>query len=356
MTEIENYDNLAGIQFRNLEKSNPNGYGNDHLRVELGKLGVGTLIIPNVDAYNLNRGTVLAHPTTGESKMSIGSLQEFPIKPGGIEVVRSRILTPDNLEDFTPVLNGRKLRAIGASKFAQYEIAPDYAPRTVAVEEGQNPDESVLDDLVGNTLVVKADMSQDSRNMAICTRSEVINAISAIRDDFIEAEKEKGKSRTNKRIIIQEFIPGRPWLELRGVDEKSKQMLTDADATELRMYCYVDKAKQIPFDQRYFATARAFKDDDDEWVSVDQTSVPASAWQIADEVSDRLLAKANVPGGYFAIDLIKSRTLDDMDERLFVREINTRDPMMVEEEDNYHDYLKQRQMLANAMAVVARSK
>ncbi|HUC96579.1 MAG TPA: hypothetical protein VMR16_02845, partial [Candidatus Saccharimonadales bacterium] len=167
---------------------------------------------------------------------------------------------------------------------------------------------------------------------------------------------QKQKLRSNKRILIQEFVPGRPWTELRGTDEDGRQMLKSATATELRIYCYVDREKRIQFDQRYYATARAFEKGNDEWVSIDQTSVPNEAWEIADEVSDRLLAKANTPGGYFAIDLIKGKTPDDSDERLFVREINTRDAMMAEETDNYQDYIKERQLLANAMAVIARSR
>ncbi|HUC96107.1 MAG TPA: hypothetical protein VMR16_00365, partial [Candidatus Saccharimonadales bacterium] len=174
MTEDKNYDTLAGIQFRNVERTGPNGYGNDHLRVELGKLGVGTVVIPNIDAYKIEQGSVLAHPTTGDLHMSLGNLREYPINESGVEVVRSRIATQYGLESQVPILNSRELRAIGTSKIAQYELASDYMPKTVAIEEGQPPDPSMFDALIGDKLVVKADMSAESRYMAICARGEVV--------------------------------------------------------------------------------------------------------------------------------------------------------------------------------------
>jgi len=354
MSTTENYDSYAGLQFRNLEKSGPNIYDNDMLRLELGKRGVGSLIIPNIEAYDLESNTFLAHPTYGDDHIHLGDLHEYPIQKGSLDVVRARILTPNVLNERVPVINGPSLREIGTSKWAQYELAGDFMPKTVSIAEDQTPSPDLFDGLVGNQLVVKADMSQYSKYMKICDRTEIVNTIAGIRDEFAQYERESGKVRKNKRIDVQECVPGLPWPELRGTNEKYTQALSKAETTELRIYCFVDRERQVPFDQRYYATARVFGPGYDDWASVDQESVPAEAWGVADVVSDRLLESADAPGGYFAIDLIKGKGARDTDERIYIREINTRDAMMVESEDDKRDALMQRRLLAGAMAAMTK--
>jgi hypothetical protein len=318
------------------------------------KRGVGSLIIPNLDSYDFNANTVLAHPTYGDDGIVLGKLNEYPIAKGSLDVVRARILTPSALEERIPVLNGPRLREIGASKWAQYELVPEYMPRTISIAADQIPDQELLDSLVGEQLVVKADTSQDSRHIKICSRIEVPNAVMGMRDSFVREEKESGRVRKNHKIDVQEYVKGLSWQELRGVDDANKEALISAETTELRIYCYVDKNRKIPLDMRYFATARALGPGYDNWISVDQDSVPFEAWEIVDEASDRLLDEADVPGGYFAVDLIKGKAARDAEERIYIREINTRDPMMVEAEDNLYDANMQRKMLANAMATMAK--
>lgn len=353
MTAQEHFDAYAGIHFRDITKSDPNTYGNNVLRSELARAGVGTLVIPSVKAYDLDQGTVLAHPTEGDAQMKLATPQEFLMAKGGLDVVRARVLTPAGLEDRLPVLNGPRLRSIGASKAEQYDIASDFMPKTVVIEPNQTFNPTLIESLVGDRLVVKADMSQDSQHIMVSARSEVGNALSAMQADFARSEQESGKPRSNSRILVQEFAPGQPWSGVRGIDAESAAALKSADTTEIRVYCYVDQVKEITPSDRYYATARAFKDGKDDWVSVDQSSIPAQAWKIADTVSDRLLEKAGVQAGYFAIDLVTSTLPTDTDARILIREINTRDPMMVEM-TNAHDALPQRRLLANVMATIAK--
>ncbi len=356
MSYSENFDSLAALQFRNVEKYGPNIYGNDLLKSELGRIGVGTVIIPNTAAYNLEQDTVLAHPTYGYGQIQMEEAREFPLKKGGIDVIRSRILTPADIENKIPVINGPSIRKIGASKWAQYELVPEYEPKTVAIEANQAPDQKLFDELRGDLLVVKADMSALSNFMKVCARSEAVNAIYTMREEFSAFEKKKDKIRKNNKIVIQEFVPGLAWDELRGIDENNRQILASAKTTELRIYCFVDRARNIPIDERFCATGRSFGSNyDDKWVSVDQGSVPKEAWGIADTVSDRLLSKTNMPGGFFAIDLIKGKSPDDATERLYVREINTRDPQMVESNENAHDSAMQNRLLAKSMSAMTKS-
>ncbi len=348
----DDFDAHAGIHFRNLEAptTRPNAYGNNMLRAELAKRGVGVLLVPNAEAYTLKDQTVTVHPVTGDDDMVIQRAIEVSMRDG-LDVVRSRVATPRGLEEQLPVLNGLRLRKIGGSKWQQYELAHEFMPKTVAVEADQPVNTEDIAALKGDTLVVKADLSQDMQYLQIAARGEVSAAINGMRAQFAEQEAAMGKSRANKRILVQEFAEGTSWPSLIPVDEKSKGLMDAAQNTELRVYCYVDTDKEIPAEQRHYATGRSFHDGTDDWFSVDQASVPAQAWSIADTVSDRLLQAARVPGGYFAIDLFRSST-----GGYFIREINTRDPMMLSSSDNPYDARKQRELLAGIMAVLARKK
>lgn len=349
------FDTYAGLHFRDIDRSNPNVYGNNILRTELGKRGVGTVVIPRTGAYDFESGVVTAYSTVGGDNMELGSQVELPLGDDSpLGVVRARVATPRGLESIMPVMNGMKLREIGASKWKQYELAGEYMPRTVIVEDGQPLNDHLHEELVGSTLVVKADASQGSNFIKIVERTAVTEAISDMRAEFTAWEHKKNKQKVNKNILVQEYVPGEPWPELRAIDSDSQFKKDAAQSSELRVYCYVDQAGHIQHDKRYYATARSFYDGHDEWVGVEQASVSEEAWRAAQEVSERLLRQAAVPVGYFAVDLIKGRSPIDTEPRMYVREINTRDPMMVELEDIPSDALRQRQLLAGAMAATAK--
>ncbi|MEI7539330.1 MAG: hypothetical protein WCJ36_00980 [Candidatus Saccharibacteria bacterium] len=354
---MENHDNLIGIHIikKGLEK--PNAFGNDILRRELGRLGVGMAVIGGDSPYLMaGEGIVLAHPTFGDNQMELGPRREYQIGAGGIEAVRTKVITPFELEERVSVINGPKLWKFD-NKWEQYQVISDFSPKTIKVGVGQTPSSELFDGLNGDLLVVKADSAMGSKYVDICTRNEATADIIGMRDRFIDEEKTKEKVRANKDIIVQEYVPGLAWSGIKGVDEESRRKLANnADNTELRVYCFVDRERKIPFSQRYYATGRVFdKDMNDEWASVDQDSVPLSVWNIVDSVSDKLLRKANVPGGFFAIDLIQGDANDGLGKRTLIREINIKNPIMVAEKYNENDSLMQRKLLANLMATMAKS-
>ena len=354
MSYKNNYDGLAGIHIVNTSAEKLNSRGNDLLYQELGRLGIALAVIPgNQGSYKrTEEGILFAHPTFGKEQMSLDKKEEYSIGHGGIEVVRAKVLVPTDLEEQIPVLNGPRLRELD-KKWDQYQIAQDFSPNTIKIDPDENPDNSFFEKLQGSKLVIKSNLSAGgSKYVQIVTRSEALNAIYAMRSEFNNLEK----PRSDNSIIVQEFVPGLPWSELRGVDEKSRHLLSNAKDTELRIFCFVDKNKKITQDMRYQATARVWDNNrDDEWASIDQDSVPIQAWQIADIVSDRVMEKANVSGGCFAIDLIKGDANDGLGERIFVRESNFSRPDMVSKKDNLHDAVKQRELLANLMAVMIKN-
>jgi hypothetical protein len=359
MADNKNFDSFAGIHFKNLAETGPNNNCNPWLVRELGKLGVGTLLVPDSKAYNFEEKTVLAHfaTTKGEDELLVEKIDETPMDTGGLEIVRARMLTPAKLSEIMPVINGPELRSLGASKWEQYLLAKEFMPKTILLNPEEELDRSSINDTFHtNKLVIKADMSMASKFMKVATKNEVAIAVNGMREEFALIEKERGKNRSNNKIIIQEFVPGLAWNDLEGVDPKSKDLLAGASDTELRVFCYVDRDKKIAPMHRYYATARVFDNNHkDDWASVNQDSVPLRAWQIADIISDRFLAKADVAIGYLAVDLFMGDAKDGLGRRIFVREVNTRDPLMVSKDDNQHDAFIQRQLLANAMATGAKN-
>jgi hypothetical protein len=355
MMTHKRFDSYAGIHFADINKSHPNGYGNDMLRTELGNLGVGTLVIPNAQAYDFKSGTVRAHPTEGGTEMTLASLQDFNIGAGQLEVVRARVFTPKSLEAQIDVVNGPKLRELGSSKWAQYELAGEFMPKTVRIEADQPIIDESVSLLSGDTLVVKADVSQQSKYISLSTRSEVANAVYGMRYQF-EEELAAGKKRKNNDILVQEFMPGAPWTQLRPLDKSNHELLTRPAAnTELRMYCYVDANDAITQNMRFHATLGVVDGDNGGWVAyVDQDSIPEEAFAISQTVSQRMLQAAGVRGGYFSIDLVQGPERPDGTGSIYIREINTRDPMMVEPHRNVGEAQQQRKMLANMMATIAK--
>ena len=351
---MNHVDGYVGIHFRDINKSNPNTYGNTIVRQELGKLGIGTYIIPNNDSYDTTEKTATVYSVAPDAEtIQLLHQQEVELTESGLSVVRARINTPRALEEIIPVINGMKLRDIGASKWAQYELASEYMPHTVALEDGQEFTPELIEGLQGNTFVAKADKSQNTRDtdkIQIVSRSGIREAISKIRTDFVYRESESGKPLSNKRILLQEFMPGDEWPGLKATDELSREAMEHAESLELRVYCFVDRNRIRTVSDEHYATGIT----DVGLVSLDQTSVPQDAWHIARDVSTKLLDKAGVQSGYFSVDLIYGERPESDEDGIFVREINTRDPMMVELHENEEDAIAQRRLLASMMASVAR--
>jgi len=359
MTYEENFDSVAGIHFKNLSETDPNSYGNNRLTHELGKLGLGTILIPNASAYDADNKIIIGYPAicSGDGELLLEEPKGFSYgDDSALKVIRARVLTHSEIEKDIHILNGEKLRAIGASKWEQYKLASEFMPKTILIEPDVEPNSVDFDVINGTEVVLKADASQASKFMKIVPKSEAPSTVNAIRTEFFEKEFLSGSKKKNKRIIAQEYVAGLPWSELTPVNDHSKDLLASGNNTEVRVYCYVDRNGIVPFEKRFYATARVFDSaGKDDWASVDQDSVPSAAWNIAETVSKRLLDKADCAGGYLAVDLIMGDALDGLGKRMFIREINTRDPMMVGKGDNLEDYVNQRKLLANVMATVAKA-
>ena len=341
-SSISDYETQTALHFRNLHESDPGAYGNNQVRKRLAELGVGLVLVPNAAAYHFADGTVDVHHVLGfGNNIYSSNTTQLPLGSEGVGVIRARVHTPTELENMpgVDVLNGPKLREIGASKWRQYELAHEFMPPTILADTTLESDMSTL---LGKTFVVKADMSQLSRDCVVTGRSEVRTTVMAM-----QAELQARTNRTNHKVLVQTFAPGNTWQGLEGRTEYARTLLERSRSQELRVYCYVtDQDADLPFQAKYYATGRAFRDAEDKWAEIDQDTVPQRVWGIADTVSKRLLTAAGVHGGYFAIDFIQTVLPGQGKTDLLIREINIRDPMMVTDEEGVEDALIQRHMLA----------
>ena len=324
------FESLAAIHFRDLTKSDPSGYGNDIIRQTLAEEGVGLALIAGKDSYDLENKKALASVVIGDDNTKRSLTREISLGSDGISVVRARVVTPDALEQTVELLNSMSLRRLGASKYRQYLIAKDMMPRTIRWQ-GENE----LDQLSGDVVVVKADMSQGGKHVAITPKNQVPIVASQM------AESLRSKSvRSNNDVIVQEFARGYQW-PFKARTDYAQEMLKRAESQELRVYCYA----QADGTSRYYATGRSLQSNADKWAEISQESVPARVWEMASEVSQRVLNSASVKSGFFAIDLIRGEG-----DEVLIREINTRDPMMVISVEGKDDMRIQRKLLGSLMA------
>jgi hypothetical protein len=339
----EHFDAQAAIHFRFEGQQDAlealSGYGNPELIANLAKLGIATSVIMGGGSYNIEdswvktRGVYLRN----NGAIEIAQPQETVLGSGGIEAVRARVATPDKLDEMISVLNGSRLRAFGASKWRQYEAVGEFMPMTKLIRDGESPNIDIVDDMPGDKVVVKADTSQLSRYLEVCNKNEWTDSYHNVLDALVRDGKEK------RDIVVQEYAPGVRWNDLVGLSDRDNSLMQQRENQELRMYCFVDSSENSNVRDGLYASARTLgKSGEDDWAFIDQDSVPDVAWDIGKSVSKKALDAAGVSVGYFAVDMFR-----DPKGRILVREINTRDPMMAEMDENRDEARKQRELLAN---------
>jgi hypothetical protein len=351
----KDFDRKMAIHYRTANvdeiKERVQEYGNPYLVAKLAELGVGATVVAGKDSYNDDCSAVRARglQMLSDGRLTVDALeQETQLGGGGMEVIRARVLTPAQVENYTTVLNGAKLRKFGASKWKQYKVARQYMPRTIIVRASEEATGEIVDGLRGDKVVLKGDSSRASRDLAIANKADWLARFAKIRHDL------DIKNAKNKDIVVQEYAPGVQWQGLRGRAANDRELLAKFPNQELRVYCFVDDTPYVDLSRRHYATARVFDESfetGDEWAYVDQDSVPPEAWRIAEEVSKEVLERTNTRAGYFAIDLFKNA-----DDRIMIREINTRDPMLVGMGENAEVAKAQRRRMAELISRVARSK
>lgn len=335
------------------------------IRDELRDMGIDTVIVNSgegsYDRVKKDEPIITAYPTSGTKEQGIilGKPQDFQLGAGGVMAERTLASLSSKLDKYIPVLNSHEMIGISRSKYYQYQLFPDLIPRTVAIEADQAVAPEMLEPLIGDDFYVKADYSASSNYAIPACRSEVGAAIAGMRADFAANEQKNNNVRKNKRIIVQENVFGQKWDELVGINEDYQKLLKveNGEEVELRISCYRDKLDNISDGQRYYALGRVRGGKiGDKCAQIDQSSVPKEAWDIAKEVSDKLMKVTDSKAAYIVVDVVKGISPETSEMRYFVREINGENPTMANPITEQPDGMMQRHLLANAMATVIRSE
>lgn len=350
----------VGLHFRRYPEVDANIYDNALLVKALGNIGVSSVLIPNIDAYDVPNQIVRAYPLQLDSHGPrpsievIKSLQEYPLGAEGINVIRARSGIGEEVEALAAVVNDTQTRELGIDKWGQYLLAGDFMPATRKLEPGEAISSELLDSIPGDKLVIKKSGGGEGHWVTICdkTLAKAQAAIQEMRNRI--ADKLAEKPNVRQDLIIQEFVPGEIIDGVRPVNDVELRLYDKlgANGQEMRFYSYLQKNQNKEHD--YFANLRAFDDDNEgKWIFINQNQLPEGAVLLAQQISDRFIKQVGSKGALVAIDLFRGQRSVDDAPRWLVREINAKDPIMAKANRSFMAASTQRAKLGQLLADLA---
>jgi|GEM_PF-3706905 hypothetical protein len=231
-----------------------------------------------------------------------------------VAMIKTRASLPTELDDLVRLVNNSRLRTLSSDKIRQYELLKDFMPETVVVECGGTT-EFVRDD---ELVVVKANNSFGKKLVKIRNGAE----LDAMLEEVQCLLKEGG--RADERIVVQKYMQGDAWQGLKSSDDYSNERLKSEVGRELRVYVFAASG-----DLDMFAVARLVEGDQEQWIYLDQTSIAEGVWDVSREAAERILKDTGSDIGYFVVDVINDCG------NIMIREVNTRDPLLVSMEENH---------------------
>jgi len=235
------------------------------------------------------------------------------------------------------LINNNKLRAF-SSKSKQSKI-PFYVP-TMVVTEDKLINEKILATLGGDEeyVVLKPDMGASSSNV-IKVRKNVAAINLAIKK--IRFKKSKGDlCSKNKPVLIQRFMPPTAIKGLRpNTLEDAKKLERAKNAIEIRVYIHSGKSN-IPLMHCVGRWIEPWGGEGrvtsiDEWISIDQSSIPNVVFSIADKIARKIKKDTESDGMFIAVDLFKS-----IDGKFIFRELNVKNPAIPKDFETFIDNAK----------------
>ena len=356
---------LVGLHFRGYPEVDANIYDNALLVKALGGIGVSTVLIPGMNAYDFSKQTVKAYPlqmAKGRPSIEVSAdLQDYPLGSEGVGAVRARVGIGEEVEELAAIVNDTKTRELGIDKWAQYQLAGDFMPTTRRLEPTDNLSSELLESMPGDKIVIKKSGGGEGNWVAISDKSlpEAERAVREMRQRIAEKLKENPNFRQD--LIIQEFVPGERIDGLSPIEndldatESNLYNVTGKNGHELRFYCFLQGSKTKSHD--YFANLRAFDHDNEgQWIFINQNSLPEGAILLAQQISDRFLEQTKSKGALVAIDLFHGQRSIDAEPRWLVREINAKDPIMARSTRSFNAAYRQRTKLGQLLADLARDQ
>lgn len=346
---------IAAIHFKQPD-SDPNIWGNQDFFRALKQRDIKPVFVGGIEAYSPDFTEVKAKELgLVNGILKTGKLDSIQLGDEGVQAIRARVGLSSAIEAVVPeVVNDLSLRSYG-DKWKQYQLCSEFMPQTILLESNAELSQDSLEDFRSDKVVVKRVSGGAGHWVSITNKNQVQNAVDDMRRR-ISQRKSEGKA-TKGDLIIQEFMPSAPINDIVPINSVEKTKIIDHPKAqhELRYFCYVDGSN--PEDMETSAVLRLIENSTnfDEWVYVDQESLPKGASLLASIVARRLIHSAGSKGGLMAIDLFKTEGHDNT-SKWMVREVNVRDPEMVDSTDNPSLAFTQRQLLANLIGKLIDNK
>ena len=305
---------------------------------QLAEVGYRTAFIPKSnysfgsDSVPAVRGYFAAANSAGDGLVISKTPATLPLGPAvdAIQVVRARTASPAQLETTIPVVNGHKLRVIGADKWAQYLLLRDYMPQTVLTSGAEDSIPDLLEQIPTSRVVVKAINGRDGKLLSIVDKPQATQAVADIRTAMAE------KGLTKASILLQAYQPGVAFTMVRGAasdDMAAISALPHDAAAELRVYCFGFWSGREVQLETYAVYRVLIGSPAEAFIVIDQASVPPEAFRIAEFAARRIIDHSGALGGLIAVDEIVRA-----DGTIGIREINTRDPALAGLVSQNHDF------------------
>lgn len=360
------HDNAVGIYFSSGDldeiAARANRYGNPDVIRTLQERGVAVYLVGK-GAVDLAGGSISGYPAEPVVDDAILRVKPAPQPTeldiaGGtdLQVLRSRLHLPGMLEQDIDIVNGAALRRFGGSKWQQYLAMPEYFPHTMLL--GELPLSEQLATLSGDRVVVKRSASQGGNDVRIVTNTEVAvrGAVAELRSKIATLRQKNPLSTIDEDILLQEYVAGQLPPDIRGSDAHNTASIQNTSNLEVRMYCF-----QGPMFSEVYSVARVFRPLDegvtnDRWAYISQDGLGDTLPQLARDVAARTLEYVDRSTGYIVPDFFWGQRANDPEPRWLLREINTRDPIMVGSEQHQPTALALRRHMASLLHAAAIAK
>ena len=270
--------------------------------------GVDMHIIHGQQSIDLDTGVAqVGRPEFHDGIPTMTNLGERALSSYG--VIRNLLRPSDpTIDTFTTVVNPTNLRLLGRdkNKIGQTILAPLGLYRQSYLHTPDKPFRLSNIDFA-RELVVKPNTGFGSRGIGKGTPEEIFNAL----------------DQSSAPFLIEERLSFTPPLPVRGRDEKEQARLDDANERglnkELRMYSFGD-------DDWYTVGRVAYQHElkmsGEEWIFLDEQSVPDVAYAITSQVKSRVDRETNTADTLLAVDLVYVTSSSNPEPHWEVMEVN----------------------------------
>ncbi len=303
-------------------------YGRPELVLALAERGHKAVFLRGPDVYDLQAKTV--HILTPKITI-LNGLYQVQATPTtiAIKVIRAIQNITHSIGTNVPELNLPSVRMLARDKVKTNEVlAPHSLAKVFAGWKQGDSLHDALDSFPGDRVVMKPRKGRKSRHITVTTKQGLIGR---------EAEGAFGSGDW----IIEERLDFAPTIDVKGVDDENQRKIDRANTLglpkELRAFCFGRNEAGHVITSYVMRIGKIDSDTflvDDEWVYIDETSVPsevvASTDQVIKAFEDACLAKEV----HLAIDWVRVLRHGQDQPVWLPMEVNGSEPQLVRTRQN----------------------